>query len=570
MKKEWKTYTPNFRLVEKVRAQLNCSPIMAKILVNRRIYSGEKAAAFLNASLTDMRPPFAIKDMDKAVRRIYDAIVQQEKILIFGDYDADGITATTMLSEFLQETGADVSYYIPHRTNEGYGLQDTHISDYAAPNGIQLIITVDCGSSDHKAVDKANELGIDIIITDHHSVPNPPNAFAVINPKRKDCSAGFAYFAGVGVAFALVVSLRKYLRDNGFWQNRPEPNLKNYCDLFALGTVADMVPLIDENRILLKTGLEVINSANRVGLEALLKISGLAQKEADAEDIGFKLAPRLNAAGRMGHAHIAVELLMAKDSRQANQIAGTLDEMNCQRQETEKRILAHILAYLDKNPGMLTRKTLVLAHPEWHEGILGIVASRIVEKYFRPVFLIAAKNGVGKGSGRSVPGVDLYQSLSACSELFEDFGGHAMAAGLQIRTENIRAFREKFELTVENMTTESHYSKIISIDDELDFHHISERLADELETLKPFGTDNPEPLFMAQNVAVTYSKMLNGNHRKMVLRQEKNKHSKSFMAIQFHINPSAPLPEHFEKIAFRVKWNRWQGRKDMQLIIEET
>ncbi len=568
MKTEWKIYEPNLGIVEKLRAHLNCSPIMAKVLVNRKLYSAEKASLFLNSSISDLQLPFAMRDTDKAVRRIFEAITNKEKILVFGDYDVDGITATTTITEFLQHAGADVSYYIPHRANEGYGIQAIHITDHAVPRNIRLIITADCGSSDHQAIKKAKEFGIDVIITDHHTIPDPPDAYAVVNPKRKDCSGGCSALAGVGVSYALMVSLRKFLREQGFWENRTEPNLKNYADLFALGTVADMVPLIAENRILLKLGLEVVNSGSRPGIEALMKVAGISQKELDSEDIAFKLAPRLNAAGRMGHADIAVELLTTKDARRASELAMMLDSMNRQRQAIEKKVLLHILGYMDKNPGILKRKTLVLAHPDWHEGILGIVASRIVEKYFRPAILISAKNGVGKGSGRSIPGINLYEGLMSCSDLFEDFGGHAMAAGIQIRTENIRTFRERFEETIREMSTDEHYSKTVMIDEELDFAKISDRLIDEMEILKPFGTDNPEPLFMAQNIRVNYSKILGTNHRKMVLKQKNGK--RTFMAIQFHIDPTECPPEYFEKIAFRLRWNRWQQRKEAQLLIEET
>ncbi len=278
--------------VKKIRDILKCSPVVATILANRNILSESDILRFRNASLSDLRPPFSMKDMDVAVRRIYVAITDNEKMLIFGDYDADGVTATTLLFEFLRYTGADVSFYIPHRIKEGYSLQPGHISDYAVPNQVKLVITVDCGSKSHEAVKLAQDSGTDVIITDHHNISgSPPGAIAVVNPKREDCDTGFNNLAGVGVAFSLLICLRKYLRDMNFWQNRPEPNLKNFCDLVAIGTVADVVPLVDENRILSKTGLEVISSVQAGGINALVKACGISNNVVRAEDIAFRLAP---------------------------------------------------------------------------------------------------------------------------------------------------------------------------------------------------------------------------------------------------------------------------------------
>jgi single-stranded-DNA-specific exonuclease len=570
MQKRWQLLQPDAPTVQTICNALNCNPVTAMILVNRKILSETDAYAFLNPSLNNIRPPFAIKDIDVAVHRIYEALSRHEKILIFGDYDVDGITATTILLEFFQYAGANVCYYIPHRSKEGYGLQSNHIIDEALPRGINLIITADCGSHSHGAVEAARHAGIDVIITDHHNIPEKlPIATSVVNPKRLDCPSGFNYLAGVGVSFYLLIHLRTYLRDRHFWQGRPEPNLRNFCDLVALGTIADIVPLVEENRILTKTGIGVINSGNRPGLKALMQVCGMNAKPADTIDIAYRLAPRLNAAGRIAHAKTAVHLLTTRNYETAMRIAGSLNHMNIKRQEIENEILKEIETYLNINPHLLEQKTIVLAHHGWHEGVLGIVASKIVERYFRPVVLLAIKAGIGKGSARSVPEIDLYEALLACARNIMSFGGHSMAAGLKINTEEIVPFQKNFENIVVKMSKQKDFTPEISIDCQLDFNSISAGLIDELESLKPFGSGNPEPLFRAENIEVLSSKIVGKTHRRLVLRQSGRQPNKTVDAIHFNIDPCAPLAESYREIAFRVRWNRWNNKKTEQIVIEE-
>ena len=578
MKKYWQLLQPDIDVVEKIRGELQCSPVIAAILVNRKIISKDNALRFLNPSFNNMRPPCSMKDMDAAVKRIYSAITGHEKILIFGDYDVDGITATTILFEFLHYTGADVSYYIPHRTKEGYGLHTKHITDYAIPNKINLIITVDCGSSSNNAVKTASSSEIDVIITDHHEISDkPPDAVAVLNPKRHDCPSDFHSLAGVGVAFYLLICLRKYLRDNHFWQNRPEPNLKSLCDLVALGTVADIVPLVDENRILVKTGLEIINAGKRCGIKTLMEFSGIIRlrRTVDTEDVAFRLAPRLNAAGRIDHASTAVELLMANSLETARQLAQSLNNMNIKRHNIEQQIIEDIFEYLKNNQHLLKNSSLVLSDNEldnmWHEGVLGIVAARMVKKYFRPVVLIAIKDDIGKGSARSIPGFNIYNGLMSCSDHLEAFGGHSMAAGLKIKAEHMDVFQKNFENTVQQMTTSDDFVQTISIDFELNFDDISDALINELETLKPFGAGNHEPLFMAKNVRVIDSKIVGKNHRRMLLNQSAaGGTGNSFNAIHFNVDTNKNLREHFDQIAFRLRWNHWNEKKTAQIVIEHV
>ena len=571
MKKEWQILRPDPRAVEKLAGILKCHPAIAAILVNRNIASPEEASNFLSASLNHLSPPFILKDMDVAVHRILKAINRSEKILIFGDYDVDGITATTILLEFFRSVGADVSYYIPHRITEGYGLQSSHIINYALANKINLIVTVDCGSGSHDAVTAANAAGIDVIITDHHMIPDTiPPAVAVINPMRHDCPSGFDDLAGVGVAFYLLICLRKQLRDENFWKNRPEPNLKSICDLVALGTLADMVPLTNDNRILAKTGLDIIGSSPRPGMKALMGVCGINKRAVNSDDVVFGLAPRLNSAGRVDHASLAVELLITKSMDDAGQIANSLNHMNRKRRSVETEMLAQIEDHLKVNPSLLRKNTLVLAHPDWHLGILGIVASRVMKKYFCPVVLITTEDGVGRGSARSIPGVNLYDGLCACAGDLESFGGHSMAAGLKIKTEKIDRFESKFENFVVDITKPNDFIPKIYIDYELAFDDISKGLIDEIESLNPFGTGNPEPVFMAGNITVVSWKIVGKNHRRMLLKQSGGKTGKTFHAIHFNVNTGIPVNEDFDRIAFRLRWNRWNGRKTAQMVIEEA
>lgn len=572
MKKRLQKLKPNTNTVKTLCNALQCSPIKATILINRGIVSVKEAHDFFNPSLKNLRMPNSIKGMDTAVKRIFNAIKNKEKILIFGDYDVDGITSTTILLEFFHQIGANASYYIPHRIKEGYSLKRCHIENYALPNKVNLIITVDCGSDSYEAVEAAKNIGIDIIITDHHKISNaPPEALAIINPKQSDCNSKLDNLAGVGVAFYLLIYLRKYLRRKNFWQNKSEPNLKNLCDLVAFGTVADMVPIVNENRILIKAGLEIINSKNRHSIRALTKICSINDRLVTVEDIAFRLAPRLNAAGRMQHASNAVELLRTDNFENALKSATSLNDINAKRRDIGNDTFKQIQAYLTKNPFLLEKKSIVLSHHNWHEGVLGIVASNLVEKYFRPVVLIATNNGIGKGSARSIPCLDIHEGLLECSDNFEAFGGHAMAAGLTIKNENINAFQKKFENIVCKMTTSDNFEPIVFFDYELNFDDISDQLIDEIESMQPFGTGFKEPLFIARNINVLSSKIVGKNHRRMFLKQNGSKTNKSFNAMHFNVDvdKNESVASHFDCIAFKLKWNRWNSSKTAQIIIEE-
>ena len=550
---------------------LGCDPVIATVLINRGLTTEATAKRFLNPSPTAFRSPFLLKGMNAAVNRITAALNEHEKILVFGDYDADGVTATAALFTFLEQAGADVAAYIPHRTREGYGLSPDHITRVALAGGANLVITVDCGSAGFEAVEAAGSVGIDVIVTDHHQPPERlPRAVAVINPHRPDCDAGLHGLAGVGVAFFLLMALRKHLREIGFWTLGKEPNLKSLCDLVAIGTIADMTPLVDENRALTRLGLQVLRTNPRPGLRALMKASDVDGPIADGDDIAFRLAPRINAAGRLAHADTAFRLLTTRNAAEAEAIARTLDDLNHQRRQIERTILDGILARLAQSPAPGRRSGIVLADGGWHEGVLGIVASRLVRRFHRPVILIALKDGTGKGSGRSVPGIDLVRVLSACAPDLTRFGGHAMAAGLTIDPSAIPAFERHFDAAVVATAPPEAFVPRVAIDCRLDFAAISGTLIDELEMLKPYGNGNPEPLFMARKVVVAEARMVGGRHRRMRLSQSTGGGTAAFNAIAFDVRPEAAALTGFDRLAFRLQWNHWNGRKTPQLVVAAT
>ena len=568
MQMQWKILQPDQALVQEIQSHLQCHPVTATVLANRQIQSAQQASSFIQQGLECLPSPDLLGGVPAAVERIIHAIRSKEKILVFGDYDADGVTATAVLLNFLNAAGADAFYHLPHRIDEGYGLLPIHIAQLAGPQRAKLIITVDCGSSSVEAVKAARRFGIDVIITDHHNIDTPlSGACAFINPKAPEQPAELGELAGVGVAFYLVIALRAALRAIGWWHDRPEPNLKAACDLVAIGTIADMVSLKGINRVLIRAGLEQINRNPRPGIQALLSISGIRHTPINSEDIAYRLGPRINAAGRMAHAKIAFDLLNAPTSETAFRLAEELNTLNHRRQETETDIYNHIITHIDGRPDLANQKSLLLAGTGWHEGVLGIVATKLIARYHRPVAIVSVKDDMAKGSGRSVPQVDLYAVLGKCEHLLEKYGGHKLAAGFSLRTKNIGLLQSAFEAAVTEMLQTKDLCPQLEIDREIDFSEISPQLLDELENLAPFGNGNPPPLFMARDVRVTTAFIVGRNHRKMALCQP-NQETLPITAIQFNLAPDSPRANSFDRLAFRLQWNRYRGDREIQMIIE--
>lgn len=562
--------SPDQRLVSRIGDALRCTPITASVLVNRGITDIHQARTFLTATLADLAPPTTIKDMAIAVARIASALADREKILVFGDYDADGITATALMITFLRACGANAESYIPHRIMEGYGLKPVHVTDHAANKGVGLIITVDCGSSSHEAAAACRKAGIDLIITDHHQVPHPPpDATAIINPARQDCPSGLTALSGAGVAFYLIIALRTYLREQGFWKDTPEPNLKQYCDLVTIGTIADIVPLTGENRIFAKTGIAMLNHVCAPGIQAIIRSARLRRLPLTAEDVAFAIAPRLNAPGRIDHARTALELLTATKSEQTERMAKRLDKLNARRRLIEDEISDEIQRLVSSDTALRReKKALVLAHHKWHQGVIGIAAARAARRYHLPVALITVRRDISVGSARSIPGVNLYAAMCECADLFENFGGHAQAAGFSIKTENIDRFDSQFNYIVGRQISPDAAVPVLDIDGELAFGDIHDQLLDELDMLQPFGEGHPEPLFVARDVRVVSSFHLNNRHLKMMLTQPDLNHNQAIDSIRFNINPDQPVPGRFAIVVFRLRRDTWNRRNKPQLIIE--
>jgi len=570
MKTKWHIHSQDPDQIAELSASYGCHRAIAAILINRGITMSDQAENFIKPSLHHIRSPFLMKDMDKAVSRIVRALHKHEKILIFGDYDVDGMTATALLFDFLGYIGASVDYYIPDRLTEGYSLNPGAVNNYAIPHKISLIVTVDCGTTSHEAAKAAKKAGIDIIITDHHEPQDSlPEAVAVLNPKQKDCPSGLRELAGVGVAFNLALAIRKRLRDDGFWNSsRQEPNLKAACDLVALGTVADMAPLLEQNRIYVKAGLEIITSSPRPGLKALLDISGITNRDVNTWDIAFRLAPRLNAAGRLSHASVGFKLLTTSSDETARSIALQLDRENNKRKKTEDLILSDITAKLESNP-QLIKNSLVLDSDTWHEGVIGIVASRLVARYMRPVVLIAIRNGLGKGSARSPEGFDIFKAFNGCAQHLERFGGHEVAAGLTLKVKNIPGFRKDFEQFVyQNADTQDFVPKL-DIDTEINPTEICPALLNELEQLAPFGTGNHEPIFMISDLNVLSARTVGSGHTKMQLAQNRETGGRPMDAILFNNDIVKSSPRHFDRIACKLNWNNWMNKKRIQLVVKD-
>lgn len=510
MIKKWEFYNSDEKLVDDICEKYNLNKVIGKIIVNRHVVNDEDVRIFITPTRDDFHDPFLFKGMDIAVDRIIKAINNKEKILIYGDYDVDGITSTTVLKKYLMDRGITVDTYIPNRLHEGYGLNKNAI-DTIKERNIDLIITVDCGISAIEEVNYAINLGMDVIVTDHHEVGEKlPNALAVIDAKRKDNTYPFRSLAGVGVVFKLIQALSIKL------EIKPEEYLK-YLDLVCVGTISDIVPLEGENRTIAKLGLMLIKVTRNLGLRELIKSSGY--KEIDSNTISFGVAPRINACGRMGHEEEALKLFLAEDLESATKITKELNEYNTLRQSTEKAIYEDAVQQIEKNH-LDENNSIVLGGKGWHHGVIGIVSSKVTDKYYKPSILLSFEDDIAKGSGRSVPGFDLYEGLTKCEDLLEKYGGHSMAVGLTLKKENLENFKERFEQIAKEKNIKE-LVPIIYIDDELKLKDINMDLVKSISILEPFGEANKVPLFLIRNLKIDSIRALSeGRHLKLTLRDE--------------------------------------------------
>jgi len=561
--RRWNLALPEESRVKRLSEDSSLPLLICRILLNRGIDTTEAVSRFLSSSLADIHDPFLLKDMDRAVARLRSALLAREKICVYGDYDVDGVTSVVSLVSFLSALDGDCFYYIPNRIEEGYGLNVAGIRE-AAGKGARVIVTADCGITSLEEADFCASLGIDLIITDHHTpLPRIPRAYAVINPLRSECLFPFKSLAGVGVAFNLILALRKQLRADGYFASRNEPNLREFLDLVALGTIADIVPLVDENRILVRHGLKELSVSSRIGVSALKSVAGVSGN-VDCGMVGFRLAPRINAAGRLDDAALGVELLLTEDSRRAAEVSALLNASNEDRQYLEKTILEDVLQRLATDPSFRDRKSIVMASESWHSGVIGIVASRLVELFHRPTILIALKDEVGKGSGRSIPGFHLYEALQACSDSLLGFGGHKYAAGLSLSEEAFADFAERFDRHAAELLTAEDLLPELRIDAELMPEEVSLEAAKLISSLEPFGMGNPRPLFVLRGVHLIESKILKDRHLKIRIRTA----GSSFDAIGFDMADKCPDFSTLD-IVFSLDVNSWNGRESVQLRIKD-
>lgn len=563
---------PDPRLVRKIQEAAGCSQVAATVIANRNIKSREELDLFLQPKLNKMRSPFSLLDTDKAVQRIHQALVNREKILVFVDYDADGVCSGVVLMDTLLKLGADVECYIPHREKEGYSITAEHILNVAVPKKINLIITADCGSTASYPVFVAEQHDINVIVTDHHEVDpvHAPRAIPFINPKRPEDQSGLDDLAGVGVAFYLMICLRAHLRREGYFtQDLPEPNLKDLTEIVSIGTIADCVSLVADNRILVTSGLEMIkNGSNRPGVRALLKSAGIDTGYVNATDIGFKIAPRINAASRMAHAKTAYDLLMCDNDKKAEALAKQLNDFNDARKELVESIMEAIERQFTDHPEKLENKTLVLGHEQWPAGVLGIIASKVAEKYHRPSIIFSLNDSISKGSARSIAGFNLYECFSALSSHLAAFGGHDQAAGLSIEIDNLVDFEMALEQYANEHWPPDSDVPVIDIDCEIGFGDVSEQLIEELERLGPFGQSNPEPTFISRDIRSSGVQILRGGHRKMYLEQPVSECDRTYQAVLFNIDSEQHTnPANYDAVVYKVAWNRWKGRQTLQMIV---
>jgi single-stranded-DNA-specific exonuclease len=563
MKKRWSLQEDVDRgVIGLLSLQLGVKPLLSRILYLRGIKTWEQAKDFFRPELSQLHDPFLMNGMDIAIHRIETAIQLNEKILIYGDYDVDGTTAVALVYSFFKSHYNNLEFYIPDRYSEGYGISFKGI-DYAKENDFKLIIALDCGIKSIDKIDYANEKGVDFIICDHH-LPGEtvPNAVAVLDPKMESSRYPFNELSGCGIGFKLI---QAYSQRN----NIPEESLVQYLDLTAVSIAADIVPIVGENRILAYYGLQVLNNRSRKGFDAILKLAAF-NKKLSISDIVFTIAPRINAAGRIASGNSAVELLISDNPVDALSSSEEINNTNSERKTLDQNITKHAFSMIEEDKDNYLKKSTVLYHPDWHKGVVGIVASRLTEKYYRPTVVLTSSNGMATGSARSVKDFDVYKAIEACSNLLEQYGGHKYAAGITLKTENIPLFIEKFELIVSQTIEEHLLTPEVEIDAEIKLVDLDAKFLRILKQLAPFGPGNMAPVFLARGVKDKgYARVVGNNHLKLDIYQDDFKFS--FPAIAF--NAGDKYEQLLEKsafdICFTVEENEYNGNITLQFNIKD-
>ena len=556
MNKKWESYEVDESKVKEVAKKYNLDELLARILVNKGITEKEEIDIFINPTRRDFHNPFLMPDMNVAVNRILKAIRKKEKIIIYGDYDADGITSTTVLKKYLEERGLEVFSYIPNRLDEGYGLNKEAIQKIY-DDGHRLMITVDCGISGIEEIEFANSLGIETIITDHHEPgENLPKALAVVDAKRKDSMYPFNQLAGVGVVFKLIQAISMDLKLD-------ESEYLKYLDIVCIGTISDIVPLVDENRVIAKLGLKLVAQTKNIGLKVLIDLIGF--KNLDSNAISFGVAPRINACGRMGDEKVALDLFLTKDLYEAKSLATKLNQYNIERQAIEKKIFDEAVEEIEKNEK--NKNCIIVGKEGWHHGIIGIVSSKVTDIYFKPSILVCFEGEEGKGSGRSIPGFDMHEALMKCEKYLEKFGGHAMAVGVTVKKAEFNNFKnilEKYATTCEI----DKIIPIINIDSEISLKDIDIESVKSLKKLEPYGEANKMPLFLLKNLKIDSIRSLSeGKHLKLTLKDD------SFIinAIGFNMGDLTTkyLIDDRVDVVGNLEINSYNGMESIQIVLKD-
>ncbi len=563
----WELRDGDAAAAQALAASLTLDPLVATLLVNRGVSERDAAQRFLTPRLSEMPDPFLMKGMEAAVDRILGAFERGETVCVWGDYDVDGVTSASQLIAFFEVIGYPSRFFVPDRFRDGYGLHPERVRELAQ-GGVDLLITVDCGISNVDEVEIAREEGMDVIIVDHHTVPPTlPRATAVVDPIQEGCDYPFKGLAACGVSFMLLVALRMRLRAQGHFEARPEPDLREWLELTAIGTVADMVPLRELNRTIVHHGLSQIRRTRRPGVEALCAVASVTPDKVTAGRIGFHLGPRINAAGRLAHASAGVELLTTKDPEAARKMATEVDRHNKNRQALQKEVFDAACAQAERAPDAATRRVLVVADADWHEGVVGIVASKLVERYHLPALVLSIRDGVAKGSARSIQGFHLVDNLRAVEELLTAYGGHYHAAGMTLPADRVDELRSVLDARARDQLDDSQLTRRIRVDAEVPLARLTYELAETLLHLAPYGMGNPEPSLVARGVQVLDYRLVGKErtHVKLVL----DAGTRDIDAIAFSMADRQHLFDGPIDLVYIPEINEYNGRKSLQVRVKD-